>query len=444
VKLLNIEVHNILRVKDANLDTSGHHLFLVGGRNGDGKSSVLKAVACALCGKRDMGDEWPDILLQEGKGEGWVRLSLSGDDELHEPDGITVELFLRRKRGGVVAEEFRVLDSTGEEAPEPRTLLKRLYAFRAFDPLDFERAKPKDRAELLRKLVGLDFSELEAERSELYAERTDVNKQGKAMKAQLDAIEYPEGTPDHHLSVQELFTELQDAQEHNEQCDKHEAKLASAKNREAKLAEEEQKLKARLIEIDKERQALDGEIEKGEAVLATCKRVDLDPIREKIQTADAVNMAVEKKLRHAALSDEVEVLRAESLRLSNKIKAIDQEKQSRLESAKWPLPGLSLDDSGVLLNGLPFEQASKAQRVLASVKVGMALNPKLRLLVCQDGNDLDPQTMDMLDKILSQNDFQLLLEYVTRDSEDEAKCAVVMREGEPVRPADLVGDTVSA
>ena len=110
---------------------------------------------------------------------------------------------------------------------------------------------------------------------------------------------------------------------------------------------------------------------------------------------------------------------------------MDEEKQERIQNAKFPLPNLSLDDSGVLLDGLPFEQASKAQRVVASVKIGMAMNPKLRLLVCEDGNDLDDATMQALSDTLKDNDFQMLLEYVTRSPEDESKCAVVFTDGQP-------------
>jgi hypothetical protein len=69
---------------------------------------------------------------------------------------------------------------------------------------------------------------------------------------------------------------------------------------------------------------------------------------------------------------------------------------------------------------------------MASVKVGMALNPKLRLLVCQHGSDLDNATLDALAKVVEENKFQFICEVVTRTKEDEERCAVVIADGEVV------------
>jgi hypothetical protein len=98
-------------------------------------------------------------------------------------------------------------------------------------------------------------------------------------------------------------------------------------------------------------------------------------------------------------------------------------------SATWPLPGLSLDSEGVLFNGLPFSQASKSARIATSAKIGMALNPRLRLMVCQDGNDLDNESLDSLEKLLRDSDYQMILELVTRNDDDEKRCAVIIENG---------------
>jgi hypothetical protein len=94
------------------------------------------------------------------------------------------------------------------------------------------------------------------------------------------------------------------------------------------------------------------------------------------------------------------------------------------------------------MNGLPFEQASTSQRIMASVKVGMALNPKLRLLVCQHGSDLDNDTLSVLEQAAKENDFQLLIETVTRTEADEERCAVIIEDGRVVGAEELdVDDT---
>ena len=445
----SFKVHNVLRVSDAELDMEGQNLVLVGGANGHGKTSALTALLMALCGKRDM--EWPDIALKEGETEGWVQVELTGEgEELHDDAGFTVELHLRKKRGGVVAEEFRVLDSTGEEAPEPRTLLKRLYNFRAFDPLDFERAKPKDKATLLRDLVGLDFTALDAERKKVYEERTVVNRQGTEKKAFVDGIKVPSGTPDEKLLVADLMKELQDAQSANRSNEELRLSVLDSEHNQRIALDEISKVEKKIEELKEKRKVLQAGYEANEKSLRLNREaveksvhVDLGPIQKKIEAADEINLAVEKKQQKKKANAELSVLRGHSQKLTDNLKKIDEEKQERLESAEWPLPGMSIDESGVLFNGLPFEQASKAQRVMASVRVGMALNPTLRLLVCEDGNDLDNETMAALQQALEENDFQMLLEVVTRDAMDEARCAVVFQDGAPKEYEEPVMETAN-
>ena len=443
MKLLKYEVSNVLRISDVNLNMDGHHLVLFGGKNGQGKSSAIKALLMALCGKSGM--DWPDIALKDGENKGWVRVHLSGDAELHDDKGFIVELLLRRRRGGNVIEEFRVLDSAGEEAPEPRALLKRLYEFRAFDPLSFERAKPKERADMLRRLVGLDFDALDAERKEIFDKRTIVNREGKALASRLEAIQYPEDTPDGKLSVVQLVSDKEKAQAHNRMVDREHQTLKEKKDELVKLAEEREKLQERLVKITQAKAEQEALVAKEEQRVAELCKLDVDAIQKRIQDADEINSNVEKKLQALRLNEELKDMRAKAFKLNADLERIDREKQERLENAAWPLPNMSLDETGVLMDGLPFEQASKAQRVLASVKVGMALNPKLKLLVCEEGNDLDLDTLKALEDVLTANDYQMILEFVTRSQEDEDRCCVVFKEGKAVKGDDrpLLPDVLS-
>jgi hypothetical protein len=100
--------------------------------------------------------------------------------------------------------------------------------------------------------------------------------------------------------------------------------------------------------------------------------------------------------------------------------------------AKWPVTGLGIDDEGVLYDGKPYEILNKAKRVCVSASIGMALNPTLRLLVCEDGSDLDLDSLRELEAMLKQNNYQMILELVSRTEADEKLCSVVIRDGEMV------------
>ena len=434
MQLLKYEAHNVLGVKDIKFDLQGRHIFLVGGGNGQGKTSALTALIMAVCGKSGMKD-YPEISLRKGQKKGKVTVTLSGDDELMESDSITVELSLRRKPSGVVVEEFRVLDSAGEEAPEPRTLLKRLFHLRAFDPLEFERMKPKEQATVVQEMLGLDLGKYDAEYKQVFEERTVLGREGKKLAAQLEAAPKHKDAPKEEVKVAELMEEL-DSLDHQAK-DRGEKKhlLEVATEERDELDEDIAKLQEALKKAMAQRDAKDELIvELKEQFEATEDVTDkMSAIRERIAQADEMNRKVRENAEHARLSKVVKESRASYQKMSDRLKEIAEERAEEVANAKWPVEGMELQEDGLLMNGLPFEQASTSQRIMASVKVGMALNPKLRLLVCEHGSDLDGDTLDTLEAVLKEHDFQMIVELVTRTDADEDRCAVVIADGRVVK-----------
>jgi hypothetical protein len=416
-------------------------VVLIGGENGHGKTRTIESFLMAMCGKSGM--DWPDVELADEDREGWVRVKLTGDTELHDLEGFVVELKLKKRRGKPVLEQFRILDSTGDEAASPREFLQRLYSLRALDPRALEKASPAKRAELIKKLVGLDFTDLDSDRDVAYKKRTEINRDNKMLQGRRSGIEFPEGTPDAPISVVALVAEKDRAMAYNRAVDQDARALKNMQDHDAKLADEITKLEQRLADLKEAKAKYVVDIAKQQEIVAGAVKIDVTQIQDAIESSEITNADVSRKLEASRLDKEIHQLAVESQKLTDKIERIDNEKQRKLEDAKWPLPNMSLDDSGVLLDGLPFEQASSAQRLFASVKVGMALNPKLKLFVSKDGNDLDNKTLLELDKMLKENGYQMILEFVTRSDADEARCAVVFKDGTQVGlPEELpeVGD----
>lgn len=437
MQVLKYEAHNVLGVKDVKFDLAGRHLFLVGGKNGQGKTSALTALVMALAGKSGMSD-YPEIALRKGEKKGSVSIRLSGDETLMESDFITVELSLRQKSSGAVVEEFRVLDSSGEEAPEPRKLLQRLFTMRAFDPLAFERMKPKEKATLVQDMLGLDLGKFDEEYKKVFAERTDLGRDGKKLAAQLEGMEKHKDAPAVEVKVADLMGELENlqAQEKKKQqiqksVDDFYDIIKESELEDRELLKQIAELQARL-EFNKLRVVgAEESIAKRKAEMDKIPDVasDIEAVKKKIADADQINKKVRDNQKYDEVEAELKKSRGDWQRLTDKLKAIQDMRAEEVANAEWPMEGMELNEDGLLMNGLPFEQASTSQRIMASVKVGMALNPKLRLLVCQHGSDLDKETLDALEKAAKENDFQLLIELVTRTSSDEELCAVIIEDG---------------
>jgi hypothetical protein len=72
-----------------------------------------------------------------------------------------------------------------------------------------------------------------------------------------------------------------------------------------------------------------------------------------------------------------------------------------------------LGETGVTLDGLPFDQASGAQRIRTSVAIGGALNPGLRATLIKDGSGVDKDSLALLTQEAEKADLQVILETIS-------------------------------
>ncbi|MBN1612511.1 MAG: hypothetical protein JW940_38125 [Polyangiaceae bacterium] len=66
--------------------------------------------------------------------------------------------------------------------------------------------------------------------------------------------------------------------------------------------------------------------------------------------------------------------------------------------------------SGITYNGLPFSQASHAERVRISAAIGLALHPELRVLLIRDAEKLNERGVGLMAELAEEHDAQLWLE----------------------------------
>lgn len=441
MKIIKYSAHNVLGVKDVEFDLEGRHLFLVGGANGEGKTSALTALVMALAGKSGMKG-YPEVALRSGEKKGKVVVELSGDDELQDGEGFTAELSWRKKTSGKIEEDFRLLDSTGAEAPEPRTLLKRLFNLKAFDPLAFARMKKEDKATCVQQMIGVDLSTFDEESDKVFNQRTILGREGKKLAARLDGMTKHKGkdVPKEEVKVADLMSAMEDTRA---AIQARELKVDSAD----KLAKDQVYDENLLKQVKKQVKELAAKIKKRDAEIIRRKKEldespdrsdELDELKKKIAEADETNRKVRENKAYDELAKEVKESRGKYQKMTDRLAEIKDERAQAVAEADWPIEGMSLEEDGLIWNGLPFEQASTSQKIMASVNVGMRLNPTLRLLVCEHGSDLDADTLSALDEVVKEKDFQLIIELVTRTKEDEERCAVIIQDGCVVGPGGEV------
>lgn len=424
MQIVQLTAENLLRLKAVSITPEGS-MVVVSGKNGAGKSSVLTAIECALGGKAAI----PDEPIHRGKRKARIVADL-GD--------IVVERTFTHAGSKLV-----VKDRDGKTVKSPQRLLDDLVSRITFDPLEFATMDPREQDRVLRELVGVDFTELDADRKAIYEQRTNENREAKQLEARLQSMPpMSTGVPDCEVSVADLIEELRrreaeerhkrhlaEALERAEDADKRASGAVQRQKQlidelEAKLSEARQALS---VAIDEEDDAFNAR-EASQKALDSYTYDDPAEIKTQLSTVDETNRKVRQNSERSRVSSSLDAARMRSTDLTEAIDSIDQQKAEMLEKAEYPIPGLGLDESGVLLDGLPFDQACTSAKIRASIAIGAALNPKLRVLLVRRGNDLDRDRLREVAQMAEEMGLQVWVERI----EDGGMPAVVIEDGEVV------------
>ncbi len=440
MRILSIKAENFKGVKLVEIEP-GETTTLVGGKNRQGKSSFLDAIAATLGGVKLC----PKRPIRDGETEAKCEIRLEGEQARMLPPCTVTRTWKPRKNGGIKS-ELEILTEDGYRAPTPQTILDDIVGPLGFDPERFLRMKPKEQAEVLRKLVGLDFSELDTEHQKAYDKRTEVNRTSKTMKARFDAMPQHEDAPEKEVSVSALMTELQRRQAVNKRNEEvrdelgnlqgeinaREDHIRSAEEVATTLESQLQEAKGRVETLKNQKAANALEIKVKLVEVHDLEDADESEIQQQVTESDTVNNKVRENAARVNLEIEVEVERKKSATLTDKIKDIDATKQKMREGAEWPVAELGYDDEGVTLFGRPFDQASATEQREAAFGIVAADNPSLKFAMIKDGSLLDDESLADFSRLAAERGFQLFVERVGEDKE----CTIIISEGEVVSKED--------
>ncbi len=391
MKILALEVENIKFLKVVSIKPDGS-LVIIGGDNAAGKSCVLDSIWYALGG----GKSAPPKPIRKGQKKGKIVLDL-GD--------IKVTRTFTKAGTNLVVENKK-----GVKFGSPQAMLDKLVGELTFDPLEFSKMDAKKQAEVLKQLVGLDFNKLDVQHKKLFEERTAINRRGKEVRANLDALTLHEGMSDKEVSVAELSKQYTKATEDNRFFTLGQTDLADD-------ITEIDKLKKRLTELKKN-------VKERQKSLEGKELIDTKLLQEKMNSAESTNTKIRENQKHAVVKKDIDKLLKQSGSLTSQLTEIEATKEKTLAKAKFPIEGLAIDDDGVTFEDIPFTQCSSAQQIKISVAMGLAMNPKLRVLLIREGSLLDTKSLQMVSEMAEKADAQIWCERVSKGSE----CQVILED----------------
>lgn len=400
VKIRELEIENVKRVKAVTLTPTENGLTVIGGRNGQGKTSVLDAIAWALGGNKL-------------KPSGSQRQGSAAPPSIHIElsNGLIVE-----RKGKSSA--LHVIDPSGQKAGQQ--LLDCFIEKLALDLPKFMEASTKEKAETLLQIIGIgdQLGALDREEKSLYNQRLEVGRIADRKKKHADELPWYPDAPIEPVSASELIQRQQ---------------AILAKNGENQRKRENEAYYNRVlaeaqIAFDKAKAALKQAEQDCMAARKSAKDLQDEStadIEADIANIDAINTKVRANAEKQRVQDEADELSGQYADLTNQLQDIKKQRMKLLDSADMPLPDLSVTDGKLTYKKQEWDCMSGSEQLQVATAIIRKLNPECGFVLMDKLEQMDPETLRDFGAWLEQEGLQVI---ATRVGTDDT-CSIIIEDG---------------
>lgn len=400
VKISSFEIENVKRVKAVAYEPTQNGLTVIGGRNGQGKTSVLDAIAWALGGDRFA----PSAPYREGS-------TLPPHLKVQLSNGITVE------RSGKNS-SLKVIDTEGNKGGQ--ALLNKFIESFALNLPKFMNASNKEKADTLLRVIGVGdkLYELEDKEARLYNERHAVGRiKDQKLKFAKEMPDYADA-PKELVSAADLIKQQQEILARNGENERKrqnlktiEARYATAEQELRRAEEAYQKLKADLTIA---RQSAENLVDESTAELER-SIAEVEEINRKVRA----NLDKDKAESDAAMFSE------QYDALSRDIEGVRAEKYNLLNSAELPLEGLSVENRELTYKGYKWDSMSGSEQLKVAAAIIRKLNPECGFVLLDKLEQMDADTLREFSAWLENEGLQAIATRVSNGDE----CSIIIEDG---------------
>lgn len=197
VKIIGLQAENVKRIQAVNLEFNENGLTVIGGDNGEGKTSILDSICYLLGGEKYR----PSALKHDGAiTDPYLSITLS--------NGLVVTR--KGKNSSLI-----VSDPSGKQAGQ--TLLNSFVSSFSLSLDDFMNAKPKEKSKILLGVLGLNdkINALDEAEKKLFDERTIKGRIVDQKKGFADEQAWYPNLPEHETKLIDLLNERQKIMDEN-------------------------------------------------------------------------------------------------------------------------------------------------------------------------------------------------------------------------------------
>ena len=428
VKISSLELSNVKRIRAVQITPTKDGLTVIGGRNAQGKSSVLDAIAWALGGNK-LKPQNPN--RDGGATPAKLHVELS--------NGIVVE---RRGKNGALY----VRDANGGKGTQK--LLDEFLSALALDLRKFMAGSDKDKADALLQTLGIDreLAALDSRIQAVFDERRDAARVAKKDKVYADGLPHHEDAPDEPVSITELIQQQQAILAKNGENQRKRDRLKEITFEKHRIVDEIERLEAQLKDIQarvNERRASYEVVAKDEEIALT-EAADLqdestEEIEASIANIEAINKQVSDNQQWMRAHESAKKSAAKQKELDAKLTKLRKERVDLLDGAPLPLEGLAVDGDGrMTYKGQVWSDMSSAEQLRVATAIVQATKPDCGFVLVDELEKFDSEQLADFGAWATERGLQVI---GTRVGTDDA-CTIIIEDGkvegqdadEPVAP----------
>lgn len=400
VKINSFEIENVKRVKAVALSPTAKGLTILGGKNGQGKTSVLDAIAWALGGNKFA----PTTPYRDGS-------TIPPHLKIEMSNGIVVE------RTGKNS-SLKVIDTNGNKGGQ--ALLDKFVSQFALNLPKFMNASGKEKADTLLKIIGVGdkLYEIETKEESIYNQRHAIGQIADQKKKYAKEMTEYNNVPDEPVSASELIKQQQDILARNG---------------------ENQRLRNQISEMEIQANALQEDIQKKQreltsllAKLETAKKSGAElhdestaELEKSIAEIDEINRKVRANLDKAKAEEDAKFYIDKYSELSNEIDTLRQAKYDLLNGAELPLEGLSVENKELTYKGYAWDNMSGSEQLKVATAIVRKLNPDCGFVLLDKLEQMDIDTLTEFNVWLEQEGLQAIATRVSSGGE----CSIIIEDG---------------
>ncbi len=421
VKIASLQMENVKRVEAVEVELSESGVEVIGGRNNQGKTSILDGICWALGGDRFRPSS-PDN--ENTGGNANVRVELS--------NGLVAQR--KGKRGALW-----VTDPDGKKAGQQ--ILNDIIEMFALNLPRFLRSDDKKKAQTLLQIIGVEeeLQKIEEEEKRLYDERKNVGRDLEKAEGHYEELPFYDDAPDTLKTTSELVQRRKEAQDHNASYDRLQEKFEACKQDIESEKKEQTRCEDRIAELKKEIERLEGEVSQHKSTIQEKERqkselaeqienfeyADTTEIDQELEDIEAINDKVRANQQKAEAKRKAEKLREEYEEYTRSVNQQRERKMELLQGADMPLPALTVEGYELYYQGKAWDCMSSSDQLKVATSIVQKLNPKCGFILLDQLEKLDVETLREFSEWAKERDLQIIGTRVSTGDE----CSVVLEEG---------------